>query len=185
MDEVLYKSASELSRLIHARSLSPVELVQACLRKIEEVNPSINAFVSLQSERALEEAKAIADRLAHGEDPGPFAGIPIGAKDLEDVKGMPTTYGSVPFRDNIAQQDSIQVARLKRAGAILLGKTNTPEFGFTGFTKNRLGFCSSRGIRHGSIGHGIRCRWVNSHPCMLLGVFRHQAHLWQDTPWSF
>jgi len=138
MDELLYKSASELSRLIHARSLSPVELVQACLRKIEEVNPSINAFVSLQSERALEEAKAIADRLAHGEDPGPFAGIPIGAKDLEDVKGMPTTYGSVPFRDNIAQQDSIQVARLKRAGAILLGKTNTPEFGFTGFTKNRL-----------------------------------------------
>ena len=88
MDEVLYKSASELSRLIHARSLSPVELVQACLRKIEEVNPSINAFVSLQSERALEEAKAIADRLAHGEDPGPFAGIPIGAKDLEDVKAF-------------------------------------------------------------------------------------------------
>ena len=62
----------------------------------------------------------------------------MGVKDLEDVKGMITSFGSIPFRDNLASRDSVQVARLKAAGAIVVGKTNTPEFGFTGFTKNRL-----------------------------------------------
>jgi aspartyl-tRNA(Asn)/glutamyl-tRNA(Gln) amidotransferase subunit A len=67
-----------------------------------------------------------------------LAGIPIGVKDLENVKGMVTSFGSIPYKNNMADQDSVQVARLRRAGAIVVGKTNTPEFGFTGFTKNRL-----------------------------------------------
>ncbi|RLB85531.1 MAG: amidase, partial [Deltaproteobacteria bacterium] len=138
MADLAYKPALELSRLIHKGDLSPVDLVHHCLERIEKLNPSINAFVSLRPQEALEEAKAIAESLARGKDPGPLAGIPIGVKDLEDVEGLPTTYGSIPFRDNVAVRDSIQVARLKRSGAIVIGKTNTPEFGFTGFTKNRL-----------------------------------------------
>jgi len=138
MEELTYYSAFKLSKLIHKGDLSPLDLVEACLRRIEALNPSINAFVSVSPDRAVEAAKAIAEELAHGRDPGVLAGIPIGVKDLEDVEGMPTTYGSMPFKDNVAKQDSVQVARLKRHGAIIIGKTNTPEFGFTGFTKNRL-----------------------------------------------
>jgi len=138
MEELRYKSACELSQLIRKGDLSPVELVESCLARIEEVNPLVNAFVALRAEEALTEAKTLADDIARGQDPGPLAGIPIGVKDLEDVKGMPTTYGSIPFKGNVAGRDSIQVGRLKKAGAIVLGKTNTPEFGFTGFTKNRL-----------------------------------------------
>lgn len=138
MNDLIYLPAHKLSQLIREGNLSPVDLVQSCLERIEKANPAINAFVALSAEQALAEAKAIAQDLAHGKDPGPLAGIPIGVKDLEDVEGMPTTYGSVPLKDNIAKQDSIQVSRLRKAGAIVLGKTNTPEFGFTGFTKNRL-----------------------------------------------
>src|SRR5262249_57199081 len=80
----------------------------------------------------------VARRIAGGADPGPLAGVPFGVKDLENLAGLPTTHGSVPFRDNVADSDSTQVARLRRAGAIPVGKTNTPEFGYTAFTKNRL-----------------------------------------------
>ncbi|MBW2615622.1 MAG: amidase, partial [Deltaproteobacteria bacterium] len=138
MTLIRYQSAFELANLIRSKDLSPVELMEETLKRIEEVNPGLNAFVAMQADQAMAEAKAMADRIAKGEDPGPLAGIPIGVKDLEDVKGMVTSFCSVPFKDNLAQQDSVQVARLKSAGAIVVGKTNTPEFGFTGFTKNRL-----------------------------------------------
>jgi aspartyl-tRNA(Asn)/glutamyl-tRNA(Gln) amidotransferase subunit A len=130
--------ATELVRLIRAGKLSPLEVMEATLRRIDAVNPLINAFVSLRREEAILEAKKMTESLAAGADPGPLAGVPIGVKDLEDVQGMVTSFGSIPFRNNVAQQDSVQVARLKSAGAIVVGKTNTPEFGFTGFTKNRL-----------------------------------------------
>nr|MBC8179060.1 amidase [Candidatus Desulfacyla euxinica] len=102
------------------------------------VNPALNAFVAMRAEQATEEAKELGERIASGMDPGPLAGIPLGVKDLEDVRGMVTSFGSIPYKDNVAHQDSVQVARLRSAGAIIVGKTNTPEFGFTGFTKNRL-----------------------------------------------
>jgi Asp-tRNA(Asn)/Glu-tRNA(Gln) amidotransferase A subunit family amidase len=133
-----YMSARELAKLIHSKDLSPSELMESTLRRIEAVNPSLNAFVTLRAEHAMDEARGIAERIARGEDPGPLAGIPIGVKDLEDTEGMVTSFGSIPYKDNMAFSDSIQVARLKAAGAIVLGKTNTPEFGFTGFTRNRL-----------------------------------------------
>jgi aspartyl-tRNA(Asn)/glutamyl-tRNA(Gln) amidotransferase subunit A len=137
--EFLYqKPAIELVELIRRKELSPVELIEATLKRIESVNPHLNAFVALRAEEALEEAKALAEDIAAGKDPGPLAGIPIGVKDMEDTCGMVTSFGSLPFKDNLVDCDSIQVARLKAAGAIIVGKTNTPEFGFTGFTKNRL-----------------------------------------------
>ena len=138
MKDLHYKSALELAGLIRSKALSPVELVEEALRRIERVNPSLNAFVSVAAEKAMEEAKAAAERIASGAEPPPLAGIPVGVKDLEDVKGMVTSFGSIPYKNNVAAADSIQVARLRAAGAIVVGKTNTPEFGFTGFTKNRL-----------------------------------------------
>ena len=133
-----YKSALELAELIRSKYLSPVELMEETLRRIEAVNPALNVFVAMRAEQAMEEAKVLGERMASGIDPGPLAGIPVGVKDLEDVRGMVTSFGSIPYKDNVVHQDSVQVARLRSAGAIIVGKTNTPEFGFTGFTKNRL-----------------------------------------------
>ncbi|MBW2005116.1 MAG: amidase, partial [Deltaproteobacteria bacterium] len=135
---MFYKSAQELTKLIRSKDISPVELMKTTLERIEAVNPVLNAFVSVRAEQAMDEAKTIAERLASNGVIGPLAGIPIGVKDLEDVKGMVTSFGSIPYKNNIAERDSIQVVRLKAAGAIVVGKTNTPEFGFTGFTKNML-----------------------------------------------
>jgi aspartyl-tRNA(Asn)/glutamyl-tRNA(Gln) amidotransferase subunit A len=131
-------SAHELASRVRSKEISPVELMESTLQRIDAINPSLNAFVALRSDQALAEAKDMAQRIASGEDPGPLAGVPVGVKDLEDVAGMVTSYGSVPFQDNRIQRDSLQVARLRAAGALIVGKTNTPEFGFTGFTKNRL-----------------------------------------------
>jgi aspartyl-tRNA(Asn)/glutamyl-tRNA(Gln) amidotransferase subunit A len=138
MAELMDKDTVDLVGLIRDGKVSPLEVVEAFLRRIDEVNPVINAFVSLRREEAVREAKEMTESIASGADPGPLAGIPVGVKDLEDVKGMVTSFGSIPYRNNVARHDSVQVARLKAAGAIVVGKTNTPEFGFTGFTKNRL-----------------------------------------------
>jgi Asp-tRNA(Asn)/Glu-tRNA(Gln) amidotransferase A subunit family amidase len=138
MSSLHYKTAVELVGLMRKKRLSPRDLMEETLRRIESINPVLNAFVSLRADKAMDEARAMTEDLASGGQIGPLVGIPIGVKDLEDVKGMVTSYGSVPFKDNVAQIDSDQVARLKAAGAIVVGKTNTPEFGFTGFTKNLL-----------------------------------------------
>ena len=138
MTSLHHKPAWELSDLIASKEISPLELMHATLERIEQINPDLNAFVALRPEKALEEAAALTEKIARGDDPGPLGGLPLGVKDLEDTVGLVTSYGSIPFRENLARQDSIQVARRKAAGAIVVGKTNVPEFGFTGFTKNRL-----------------------------------------------
>jgi len=138
MASFCYKPAWELASLIAKKEISPLEVMRETLDRIDRVNPDLNAFVALRPEAALAEAKAKTEKIAAGENIGPLAGLPLGVKDLEDTAGMVTSHGSIPFRDNMALDDSIQVARLKAAGAIVVGKTNVPEFGFTGFTKNRL-----------------------------------------------
>jgi aspartyl-tRNA(Asn)/glutamyl-tRNA(Gln) amidotransferase subunit A len=138
MIDLAFAPAHVLAAAVRRRELSPVELMDATLARIARVNPTLNALVALRADEARAEAHAMADRIARGEDPGPLAGLPFGVKDLEDLAGLPTTYGSVPFRQNVAKADSTQVGRLRRAGAIAIGKTNTPEFGYTGFTKNRV-----------------------------------------------
>lgn len=136
MHELLGLSLTELTRRLHAREASPVELMEAVLQRIDDANPDLNAIVSRRdSELLLEEAREAEARI--GRDEGrPLEGIPLGVKDLEDVEGMKTTRGSLLFKDNLATRDSTQVARLRGAGAIVVGKTNTPEFGFTALTKN-------------------------------------------------
>ncbi len=139
LDSQLHElSAAETARLVAAGDLSPVETISACLERIDATDEDINAFVHLDRERALKEARAQEKALAGGRPAGPLAGVALGVKDLEDVAGMPTTFGSVPFKDRVAERDAVHVARLRAAGAIVVGKTNTPEFGYTGFTKNRL-----------------------------------------------
>jgi aspartyl-tRNA(Asn)/glutamyl-tRNA(Gln) amidotransferase subunit A len=137
-DDLAFAPAHVLAAAVRRRELSPVAVVEATLARIARVDSALNAFVALRADAALAEARALGERIARGEDPGPLAGVPFGVKDLEDLAGLPTTHGSVPFREHVAKRDSTQVARLRRAGAIAIGKTNAPEFGYTAFTKNRL-----------------------------------------------
>ncbi len=145
--ELDFAPAEDVARWIRERRLSPTELMRHTLDRIDALNPRINAFVALDREGALAAAAAQTDRVAQGDDLGPLGGLPFGVKDLEDVAGMVTSYGSRAFRDNRRQRDSVQVARLRAAGAIPIGKTNTPEFGYTGFTDNAL-FGASRNPWH-------------------------------------
>ena len=133
-----FAPAHELAALVRSRELSPVELMERSLARIEALNPSLNAFVQLDAEGALGEARALEQRLAGGEEAGPFAGLPLGVKDLENAAGFVTTRGSRLYRDNRVDFDDAHVARLKAAGAIVVGKTNTPEFGHIPFTDNEL-----------------------------------------------
>jgi amidase len=125
-DELWRWSATRLATAIRDRQLTCVEVMDAHLRRIEAVNPAINAIVTLDAELALREAAA-----ADGADGarGPLHGLPIAVKDLEDTAGMRTTYGSPLHGDHVPTEDTLLVARLRRAGAIVIGKTNTPEFG--------------------------------------------------------
>ena len=118
--------------------LSPVELMEAVLGRIDATHDAINAFVALRDrDELIEAARSAEQRIARGEARA-LEGIPLGVKDLEDAEGLVTSKGSVPFRDNLASRDSVQVGRLKAAGAIVVGKTNAPEFGYTAITKNLL-----------------------------------------------
>ena len=138
MAELHWNAAHQLAAMIHQRELKPSELMAATIARIEQLNPQFNAFCATRFDLAMAEARALDERIAHGEDVGPLAGLPLGVKDLEGVAGTATTFGSVPFKHNIAREDSIEVARLRAAGAIVVGKTNTPEFGHTAFTRNLL-----------------------------------------------
>ncbi|WP_372683792.1 amidase, partial [Desulfosarcina sp.] len=130
--------AWKLAARVAKKEISPLDVMRDTLDRIDRVNPGLNAFVSLRPEGAITEARSMTEKIVAGKRVGPLAGVPLGVKDLEDTAGMVTSYGSIPFKDNMVEGDSIQVARLRAAGAIVVGKTNVPEFGFTGFTKNRL-----------------------------------------------
>jgi amidase len=128
-DELWRRSATELATAIRRRELSCVEVMEAHLARIEAVNPLLNAIVTLDPELGAREAAAADAALARDEAPGPLHGLPMAIKDLEDTEGMRTTYGSPIYRDHVPTADTLMVARLRHAGAIVIGKTNTPEFG--------------------------------------------------------
>ncbi|MEJ2292273.1 MAG: amidase family protein [Deinococcales bacterium] len=132
-------SATELAQLIRRRSVSPVEVVEAHLGAIERRNASINAYVTVLADEALQAAREAERRLLGGAVVGPLHGVPYALKDLFETRaGVRTTYGSLLFRDHVADRTATPVARLEAAGAIVLGKTNTPEFGYKGTTDNLL-----------------------------------------------
>ncbi len=134
----MLEAAWETAHRVRTRQVSAVEITREALDRVARLNPALNAFVHVDAEGALAQARAIDAAIARGEDPGSFAGVPIGVKDLEPVAGMPFTQGATPFKDRVAPAAGVQVARLKAGGAVPLGKTNTPEFGYKGFTVNRL-----------------------------------------------
>ncbi len=136
--EICFLSATELTHCIRNKALSATEVMEAHLAQIARVNPKVNAIVTFLPEQALEKARAADDAIAQGKNVGPLHGLPIAHKDLTLTKGIRTTFGSLAFKDFIPQEDSLIVERLNKAGAITIGKTNTPEFGTGSQTYNKV-----------------------------------------------
>src|SRR6185437_11775935 len=128
-DDLCFTPAAELARLLRNGNLSARELLDAFLNRIHRINPQLNAIVTLAEEQATAAATAADDAAAHGESRGVLHGLPIAVKDLADTAGIRTTYGSPLFADHVPDTDAPHVALLKAAGAVIIGKTNTPEFG--------------------------------------------------------
>jgi len=128
--ELCYTSATELGAMIQSLDLSPVELVDAVIARIERLNPTLNAFLTFTPTIARENAKAAETRALRFERRGPLDGIPYSIKDLEQTAGVRTTFGSKFFEENIPAADGAVAARMKATGGVFLGKTNTPHFGY-------------------------------------------------------
>ncbi len=130
---------AELARAVRTRRVASRELVALALERIEQLDADLGSVVALRAEEALAEASALDERVAAGEDPGPLAGVPFLVKDVEDLAGMRTTWGSLLLEDAPpAARDGLVPRRLRAAGAIPIGKTNAPEFATEGFTSNLL-----------------------------------------------
>ncbi|HUN45772.1 MAG TPA: amidase family protein [Stellaceae bacterium] len=136
MSELCDLRAVELRRLIGRKAISPVELLASCLRRIEAVNPALNAITATCFERAQTEARTAEQAVMRGDDLGPLHGLPIGIKDLNETAGLKTTWGSPIYRDYVPEKDERMVAAVRKAGAIVVGKTNVPEFGAGANTNN-------------------------------------------------
>jgi len=129
-----FLSALEQARLIREKAISPVEIVEEYLRRIERIDPVLNSYVTVCADEALDEAR--------DPRPGPFSGVPLPIKDLADTAGIRTTYSCRAFADHVPTEDAALVRRIRAAGFIVLGKTNTPEFGTTAVTESDLnGIC--------------------------------------------
>ena len=137
-EDLCYLSAIELRELYRRRALSPVEVVDAVLERIERYNPVLTAFVTVTGERARQQALEAELAYAAGRDLPPLLGVPVSVKDVTPTRGIRTTRGSLLWRDWIPEEDAPVVERLYRAGAVLLGKTNTPELGWKGDSGNRV-----------------------------------------------
>ena len=136
MDEIIYASAKSMAQAIRDKEVSAVELVEAHLARIEEVNPALNAVVRLAADRARAEAADADAALARGESTGALHGVPFTLKDSIDTEGIITTGGTLGRKDFVPNEDATVTARLRAAGGILLGKTNTPELTYAGETDN-------------------------------------------------
>jgi aspartyl-tRNA(Asn)/glutamyl-tRNA(Gln) amidotransferase subunit A len=140
----LFRTARELTRAIVSRDLSPVEAVESSLARLEATEPCLRSFVTVLADQALDDARRAQEQLRERKTPGPLFGVPISVKDLIAVGGAPLTFGSRSMADNVAPADAVAVERLRHAGAIIIGKTTTSEFGckaagdspLTGSTRN-------------------------------------------------
>src|SRR5882757_32478 len=137
-EELARKTARELAAMIKSRAVSPVEVLDAHLAVIARVNPDLNAIVTLVAEQARQQARAIEAAVMRGETLGPLGGLPIAIKDITLTAGIRTTFGSPLYKDHVPDEDAEVVGRLKAAGAIVLGKTNTPEFATGANTVNAV-----------------------------------------------
>lgn len=136
--EICFLTAIELARRIRAKDLSSREVMETHLTQIERVNPKVNAIVTLLPEQAMDQAGFADEMLVRGEEVGVLHGLPVAHKDLVPTRGIRTTYGSPIFKGFVPDHDGLIVERLKKAGAITIGKTNTPEFGAGSQTYNEV-----------------------------------------------
>ena len=135
-DDLWYLSAQEVGALFRQREVSALEIVQAMLGRIESLDPQLNAYITVTAEEALETARQRDAELAAGQDRGPLHGIPVAVKDLYDTAGIRTTSGSKILANNVPSKDATSVAKLRDAGAIIMGKTNLNEFACGVTTEN-------------------------------------------------
>ncbi|MBS0519232.1 MAG: amidase [Proteobacteria bacterium] len=135
-EDLLALSAVEMRRRIGTKEISPVELLEASLQRIKRLNPAVNAVTAMCVERARKEAKAAETAVRRGEDLPLLHGLPTGIKDLEETKDLLTTYGSPLYRDFVPSWDNVMVGRVRAAGAVVVGKTNVPEFGAGSNSRN-------------------------------------------------
>jgi aspartyl-tRNA(Asn)/glutamyl-tRNA(Gln) amidotransferase subunit A len=136
--EIGYMSAFDMAGAIKAKKLSPVEVMEAILARIERLNPKLNAYCTLLAQSARKGAKDAETAVMKRKKLGPLHGVPVSIKDLIFTKGVRTTFGSRIYENFMPPEDAVVVERLKAAGAIIVGKTNTPEFGFMGVTDNLI-----------------------------------------------
>ena len=136
--DICFLSAIEMAGLIRRKKLSAREALAAHLKQIDRINPKVNAIVTLVADQAMENAQKADEAQARGAALGPLHGLPVAHKDLVETAGIRTTFGSLIFKDNVPSHDAILVERMKKAGAITVGKTNTPEFGAGSQTFNRV-----------------------------------------------
>ena len=132
--DLLFTPAAKAAALIRDRKLSPVEYVDVVLKAIDHAQPKLNCFREVMADEARRDARKAEEAVARGDALGPLHGVPVSIKDLVDVKGVHTRHGSAIFEDNVAQADDVLVQRLRAAGAIIVGKATTPEFGVKGLT---------------------------------------------------
>ena len=163
-----FESAKSLAALIRKKKLSARELLDAHFKQIERVNPKVNAIVTLVADQALAKAKQCDEAAAHGRFLGRLHGLPVAHKDLQDTKGIRTTYGSPIYKDHVPTADTLLVHRIREAGAVTLGKTNTPEFGagsqtfnpIFGATKNPHDLSKTCGGSSGGAAVALACGMV-------------------------
>lgn len=135
-DEICRMDAVTIAGKVNAKELSPVEVIEAHLARLEQLEPQLHAFCTPTPKLALATAKALEKTILNGDGGGVLAGVPVGIKDLVCTKGIATVSGSVAYKDFVPDEDDVVVERLKAAGAIILGKTNVPEFGYSGVGHN-------------------------------------------------
>ena len=136
IQELVALSAVELRRLIGDKSISPVELLDACIHQMEKLNPAVNAIAATCFDKARQAARTAEQDVMNGKQLGLLHGLPMGVKDSEDTAGLLTTYGSPMSRSNVPSHDAVVVQRLRNAGAILVAKTNVSELGAGASTQN-------------------------------------------------
>ncbi len=137
MKNIGYIPINKLRSMISSKEISPVEVMNETFERINSLNSRFGAYITLDEEGSIKKAKEAETTVMKGEELGPLHGIPVPIKDLEPVKNMRCTFGSIPA-DTITDEDAISVERIKAAGGIIIGKTNTPEYGNAGTTENRV-----------------------------------------------
>jgi amidase len=165
---ICFLTATELARRIRRKELSAREVLDAHLQQIERVNPKVNAIVTLVADKARERARQVDEAAARGEFLGPLHGLPVAHKDLDETKGIRTTYGSPIFKDHVPDFNTLMIDRIENAGAVTIGKTNTPEFGagsqtfntVFGSTKNPWDLSKTCGGSSGGAAVALACGMV-------------------------